>query len=79
MNSIHDDDIDALLRQSFDGPTHDAGFCDRVMQQLPPRRRASAWPLATGVLVGAVLFTITFVLNLVAEMVINRMRRKLTL
>ncbi|HZI93093.1 MAG TPA: phosphate ABC transporter permease subunit PstC [Patescibacteria group bacterium] len=30
-------------------------------------------------LVGAVLFTITFALNLIAEMVINRMRRKLTL
>jgi phosphate transport system permease protein len=30
-------------------------------------------------LVGAVLFTITFVLNLIAEMVIGRMRRKLTL
>ena len=59
MNSIHDDDSDARLRQSFDGPTHDAGFCDRVMQQLPPRRRASAWPLATGVLVGAVLCSLS--------------------
>jgi hypothetical protein len=55
MNPIHDDDIDALLRKSFDGPTPDAGFCDRVMQQVPPRRRRSAWPLAAGVLVGAVM------------------------
>ena len=55
MNPIHDDDIDALLRQSFDGPVPDAGFSDRVMQQVPPRRRPSAWPLAAGVLVGAVL------------------------
>lgn len=55
MNPIHDDDIDALLRQSFDGPAPDAGFCDRVMQQLPPRRRPVAWPLVAGVLAGAVL------------------------
>ena len=59
MNPIHDDDIDTLLRQSFDGPTLDAGFCDRVMQQLPPRRRPSAWPLAAGVLVGAVLCSLS--------------------
>jgi len=55
MNPIDDDDVDTLLRQSFDGPTPDAGFSDRVMQQLPPRRLRSAWPLAAGVLVGAVL------------------------
>jgi hypothetical protein len=59
MNPIHDDDIDALLRQSFDGPVPDAGFCDRVMRQLPPRRRPSAWPLATGVLVGAILCSLS--------------------
>jgi hypothetical protein len=55
MNPIHDDDIDALLRRSFDGPTLDDGFSDRVMQRLPPRRRRSAWPLVAGVLVGTVL------------------------
>jgi hypothetical protein len=59
MNPIHDDDIDALLRQSFDGPALDAGFSDRVMQQLPPRRRPSAWPRAAGVLVGAVLCSLS--------------------
>jgi hypothetical protein len=59
MNPIHDDDIDALLRQSFDGPSPDAGFCDRVMQQLPSRRPPSAWPLAAGVLVGAVLCSLS--------------------
>ena len=58
MNPIHDDDIDALLRQSFEGPAPDAGFCDRVMQQLPSRRR-SAWPLAAGVLVGAILCSLS--------------------
>jgi hypothetical protein len=55
MNPIHDDDIDALLRQSFDGPAEDAGFSDRVMQRVPRRRRPSAWPLMAGVLSGAVL------------------------
>lgn len=59
MNPQHDDDIDALLRQSFDGPVPDAGFCDRVMQQLPPRRRRPAWPLAAGVLAGAVLCSLS--------------------
>jgi len=63
MNCIpehdHDDAIDALLRQSFDGPVPDGGFSDRVMQQLPPRRRASTWPLAAGVLAGAVLCALT--------------------
>ena len=60
MNSPHDDiDIDALLRRSFDGPVPDAGFCDRVMQQLPPRRRRSAWPLAVGVLVGVTLCSLS--------------------
>ncbi len=55
MNPISDDDIDALLKKSFDGPAPDAGFSDRVMRQLPPRRRRSAWPLVVGVLAGAVL------------------------
>lgn len=64
MNPIHNNDhddntIDALLRQSFDGPTPDAGFCDRVMQQVPPRRRPSTWPLAAGVLVGAVMCSLS--------------------
>ena len=55
MNPLSDDDIDALLRQSFDAPMADNGFCDRVMQQLPPRRRRVAWPLLTGVLGGTTL------------------------
>lgn len=53
MNPRHDD-IDQLLRQSFDGPAPDAGFSDRVMLKLPPRRRRSSWPLATGLVVGAI-------------------------
>lgn len=59
MNPIHDDDIDALLRQSFDGPAADAGFSDRVMQHVQPRRRASAWPLVACLFAGAVLCWLT--------------------
>jgi hypothetical protein len=54
MNPRHHDDIDELLRQSFDGPVPDAGFSDRVMRRLPPRRRPSRWPLAAGLFAGAV-------------------------
>lgn len=55
MNPSNDDDIDALLRQAFDGPVADDGFCDRVMQQLPPRRRRLGWPLVAGLLTGTAL------------------------
>lgn len=55
MNPIDDDDIEALLKKSFDGSAPDAGFSDRVMRQLPRRRRRSTWPLMAGVLAGAVL------------------------
>lgn len=54
MNDPSDDAIEALLRKQFDGPVPDAGFSDRVMQRLPPRRRRSAWPLWAGVLAGVV-------------------------
>jgi hypothetical protein len=47
-----DDEIEALLRSQFDGPLPDAGFSERVMQQLPARRRRVAWPLWAGVLAG---------------------------
>jgi hypothetical protein len=53
MNEAHDDTIDALLRRQFEGPVIDGGFSERVMQQLPPRRRRVAWPLWLGVLLGA--------------------------
>jgi H+/Cl- antiporter ClcA len=51
MNSSHEDPIETLLRQSFD-VIPDDGFCDRVMQRLPPHRRAPAWPLAAGIVLG---------------------------
>ncbi len=47
-----DKDIDALLRRQFDGPLPDEGFSERVMQQLPARRRRVAWPLWVGVIAG---------------------------
>jgi hypothetical protein len=61
MNPINDDDIDVLLRKSFDGPAPVAGFCYRVMQQLPPRRRQRAWPLVAGVLAGAFLCSLSLI------------------
>lgn len=51
MSDLHDDEIEALLRRSFEGPVPDAGFSERVIQRLPSRRRIS-WPLWSGVLTG---------------------------
>jgi len=55
MNPVHDEDIDALLRQSFDGPAPDAGFSDRVMQHVRSRRRVSSWPLVACVFAGVLM------------------------
>ncbi|MCA1714516.1 MAG: DUF5056 domain-containing protein [Gammaproteobacteria bacterium] len=52
MNHSDDNEIEALLRTQFDGAAPDDGFSDRVMQQLPPRRRHAAWPLLAGILAG---------------------------
>ena len=51
-NHPEDDPVDALLRRQFDGPVPDQDFSERVMQQLPPRRRRVAWPLWAGVIAG---------------------------
>ena len=53
MNHPHDDATDAFLRKQFDGPVADNGFSERVMQQLPPRRRRTVWPPWVGILAGA--------------------------
>ncbi|MEP6898821.1 MAG: DUF5056 domain-containing protein [Rhodanobacter sp.] len=55
MNQSHDDPIDALLRQQFEGSVADNGFSERLMQRLPPRRRRMAWPLWAGVVTGTVV------------------------
>lgn len=53
MKDPDDAAIEALLRQQFDGAVpDDDGFCERVMQQLPPRRRRVAWPVWAGLFVG---------------------------
>lgn len=53
MNEPHDDMIEALLRRQFDGPVADDGFSERVMQQLPLRRRRIARLPWLGALMGA--------------------------
>ncbi|HRF83842.1 MAG: hypothetical protein J0L89_09145 [Xanthomonadales bacterium] len=54
MTNPNDDAIETLLRRRFEGPAIDAGFSERVMQRLPPRRRRVAWPLWLGLLAGTV-------------------------
>ena len=51
MNHSDNDEIEALLREQFDGPVPDDGFAERVMQQVPPRRRA-VWPVVAGIVAG---------------------------
>ena len=53
MNENMDDLIDTMLRERFEGPVRADGFCERVMDKLPTRRRRSAWPLVAGVIAGA--------------------------
>ena len=52
MNHSDDDDIDALLREHFEGPVPDDGFADRVMRQPRPRRRRAMWPVVAGIVAG---------------------------
>lgn len=52
MNDKTDEVLDALLREQFDGPVPDGGFCDSVMTRLPARRRRSLWPLVAGAFAG---------------------------
>ena len=53
MNHPDDEEIEALLRKQFHGSIPDDGFSDRLMQQLPPRRRGLAmWPVWGGILAG---------------------------
>ena len=51
MSDMHDNDIEALLRQNFEGPVANDGFSEKVMQRLPARRRIK-WPLLGGALAG---------------------------
>jgi hypothetical protein len=55
MNNGMEDAIDVLLREQFEGPVPVGEFCDRVMDQLPARRRQNWWPLAAGLLAGVAM------------------------
>jgi hypothetical protein len=55
MSDLHDDDIDRVLLEQFEGPVPDGGFCDHAMQGLPTRRRRYAWPLALGIAMGGIM------------------------
>ncbi len=52
MNHPDDHDIDALLREHFEGPVPDDGFAERVMQRARPRRRRTVWPVVAGIAAG---------------------------
>lgn len=53
MNDISEDALDALLREQFDGPVSEDGFCERVMEKLPSRQwHFQTWPTLTGVAAG---------------------------
>lgn len=55
MNDELKDAIERLLREQFEGSVPDDGFCDRVMTQLPVRRRRDKWPLVAGALAGVAM------------------------
>ena len=52
MNDEAEDAVDALLRENFEGPVADDGFCASVMDRLPARRRRNQWPMVAGILAG---------------------------
>ncbi len=52
MNHSDDHEIEALLQAQFEGSVPDDGFSDRLLQQLPSRRRRAACPLLVGILAG---------------------------
>lgn len=52
MTDATEDALDALLRKQFEGPVPVDGFCERVMDRLPVRRRRSTWPLIAGAATG---------------------------
>lgn len=55
MNDETDDVIDALLRQHFEGPVPDDGFCESVMDRLPARRHRNNWLMAAGTFAGVAM------------------------
>lgn len=55
IDDIPDPQLEALLRNSFEGPVADAGFTDRVMRALPPRREPRRWLVPMSAVAGGVL------------------------
>jgi hypothetical protein len=51
LTNSEDDAVHGLLRKSFEGPTPEDGFTDRVMERLPSRRRVG-WPKVAGIAAG---------------------------
>jgi predicted lysophospholipase L1 biosynthesis ABC-type transport system permease subunit len=62
MSHRHDDHVETLLREQFEGPVADSGFCARVMDVLPHRPRRSLWPVMTGIAAGTAI-TLLFLLS----------------
>ncbi|HTT99337.1 MAG TPA: hypothetical protein VMF58_14915 [Rhizomicrobium sp.] len=59
MSDLNDDALDQLLRDQFEGPVPDDGFCDRALLALPARRRSATWPLTFGIALGGLLCWLT--------------------
>ena len=55
MNDETEDAVDALLREQFEGPVADDGFCESVMDRLPARRRRNKWPMTAGIVAGVAM------------------------
>lgn len=54
MKERTEDELDVLLRTHLDFPSASDGFCDRVMQELPPPGRCQ-WTLPGAIALGSVL------------------------
>ena len=52
MNDEMEDVLDVLLRQQFEGPVADEGFCASVIDRLPARRLRNKWPMVAGIIAG---------------------------
>lgn len=55
MTNQTDDDLEILLKEAFEGPVPDNGFCMSVIDQLPARRSRTNWPMVTGVAGGVAM------------------------
>lgn len=56
MNHQVEHSVDALLRELKEEPVADDGFCDRVIQKIPARRKTNYVYLAIAFAVGMLAF-----------------------